>query len=288
MNLLSICIPTYNRKERLKKLLSKICKMKPKNIDIIVIDNASTDGTKDMMEYFEKTFGVVYLRNNSNLGHDGNFVRLIEEGRKYSVYSLWLGDDDCIDKDFFRDIPQLLTQNTPNIMVLNSRYYTNNMFKKIICSLKLKKKPIILDIREDCIESNIIDFFKKYFDKLPFGTIIVNNNLLDINSAMKYIGTYHLYGGAIWEMLSEFNSNHGYVKVYITSKAYVIWGNGNKTYKNIMQKVYVGMGMFFAVLPKVLSDEVNYIMLNMNEKRKFGEYTDIVWKSYIENVKNAN
>ena len=49
MDLLSICIPTYNRKERLEGLLKKLCEWNDNKIKIIVIDNASTDGSEQMM-----------------------------------------------------------------------------------------------------------------------------------------------------------------------------------------------------------------------------------------------
>ena len=105
MNLLSICIPTYNRKDRLKTLLDYLCKLVSSDIDIIVIDNASTDGTLEMMTEFVEKYDVLYFRNKENLGHDGNYIRLIEEGKKNSHYSLWLGDDDWVDEKFFLKFP---------------------------------------------------------------------------------------------------------------------------------------------------------------------------------------
>ena len=51
--LLSICIPTWNRKERLKRLLERIAseaKGLEHEVEVCVSDNGSTDGTRDFLE----------------------------------------------------------------------------------------------------------------------------------------------------------------------------------------------------------------------------------------------
>ena len=48
---LSICIPTYNRKRNLSELLDVLAEIRGMaDIEVIVSDNASTDGTKEYME----------------------------------------------------------------------------------------------------------------------------------------------------------------------------------------------------------------------------------------------
>ena len=61
MDLLSICIPTYNRKERLEGILKKLCAWNEDRIKILVIDNASTDGTEQMMKMFTKFSNILYF-----------------------------------------------------------------------------------------------------------------------------------------------------------------------------------------------------------------------------------
>ena len=48
--LVSVIITTYNRKNQLSLTLDSILKQTYKNIEIIIIDDYSTDGTKDLIE----------------------------------------------------------------------------------------------------------------------------------------------------------------------------------------------------------------------------------------------
>ena len=52
---LSICIPTYNRKGNLSELLDALAEMigEARDIEVIISDNASTDGTKEYMKNLE-------------------------------------------------------------------------------------------------------------------------------------------------------------------------------------------------------------------------------------------
>ena len=66
--LVSIVIPTHNRKKHVERLINSILENTYKNIEIIVIDDDSTDGT---YEYLKEKFGNLpnfkIVRNNKNL-----------------------------------------------------------------------------------------------------------------------------------------------------------------------------------------------------------------------------
>ena len=47
---LSVCIPTYNQKELLRQLLNELVKYEGTDLEIVVSDNASTDGTWEMLQ----------------------------------------------------------------------------------------------------------------------------------------------------------------------------------------------------------------------------------------------
>lgn len=105
---LSICIPTYNRssylKRFLKKLYAEIDKFSLQNqVEVIVSDNSSADDTPDIVQSFIKK-GLIYSRNESNIGPDANFLKLF--GMSTGEY-IWLpGDDDLFADDFLPYILQ--------------------------------------------------------------------------------------------------------------------------------------------------------------------------------------
>ena len=261
MDLLSICIPTYNNCERLHGLLGSILYYNHRKAKIIVIDNASDDGTEKMMRQFESIEEVIYLRNDKNIGFDGNVLRVIEEGKKNSLYSLWLGSDDVPYESFYQDIYDILEKNSPDLVLLNCFFYPS--------SLRFRY------LGEDYIEHNLNNSIRELM-VTPFGLIVVNNSLLNTASAKKYYGTIHLYLGALVDMLIGANEKKGNVNVYFTSKPYIYWGNkGNATYS---EEVMTGYGRIYASIPEKVQ-EAGILVLQYMAMQRPCEY-GMSWNTY--------
>src|SRR3954447_15705588 len=62
----SVTIVTYNSGRFIKRCLESVLEQKYERKEIVVIDNASTDGTVDILEQFEDCCTVVY--NSENIG----------------------------------------------------------------------------------------------------------------------------------------------------------------------------------------------------------------------------
>lgn len=96
--LVSICIPTYNRAGTfLPQALAAALGQTYRNLEILVSDNASTDGTPELMRGVQDP-RVRYCRQEKNLGSVGNIDFCIQASR--GAYTLLLMDDDSIDPDF--------------------------------------------------------------------------------------------------------------------------------------------------------------------------------------------
>ena len=77
--LLSILVPCYNEKNTIKQVLNELLN-EPFDFDIevIVIDNASTDGSRDIIEQFTDDPRVTLLNNPKNIGKTGSIRRGLE------------------------------------------------------------------------------------------------------------------------------------------------------------------------------------------------------------------
>lgn len=80
--LLSICIPTYNRCECLKKSIESIISQKEfldGSVEIVISDNVSSDGTQQLgIEYANRYENIYYHRNKENI-MDRNYPTVISE-----------------------------------------------------------------------------------------------------------------------------------------------------------------------------------------------------------------
>jgi GT2 family glycosyltransferase len=65
-DLVSVTIVTYNSGRFIKRCLESVLEQKYPSFEVIVVDNASTDGTIDLLEQFEERCRVVY--NEENIG----------------------------------------------------------------------------------------------------------------------------------------------------------------------------------------------------------------------------
>lgn len=84
--ILSICIPTFNRAETLRKSLESIASQayftSSRKVEIVVSDNCSTDHTRDVVFAFEQRYpGLVRYEPSVSNDEDRNYERVLRHGR---------------------------------------------------------------------------------------------------------------------------------------------------------------------------------------------------------------
>ncbi len=181
---LSICIPTYNRASFLQLCLSQFCKqieIYKTEIELIVADNCSTDGTKEIVDEFSNKYSFIqYHQQAENLGADGNFAWCFNEAKgKY----VWIfGDDDVLLDDKLKEIVAILTQNNPDILYVKGYGFAGNNYLAEMPTNKaiIAKQPLIHFTSNKKFIQQI-----NYFTTFASGNI-VNKNILpaDFNSSL--------------------------------------------------------------------------------------------------------
>lgn len=96
--LLAIAIPTFNRADLLGLLLDSIARdfeSWPADLDLVVIDNASTDGThEEVARRIGAGMPIRLLRNERNIGMDGNLAACFNATD--AKYFWQIGDDEVL------------------------------------------------------------------------------------------------------------------------------------------------------------------------------------------------
>lgn len=93
--LVSVCVPTFNRAGYLRACLDSVRAQTWSPIEIVVSDNCSTDGTREMLRDMHD---VRVLLQESNVGMVGNWNAVL--GRAQGEYAVLLSDDDVLAPDF--------------------------------------------------------------------------------------------------------------------------------------------------------------------------------------------
>lgn len=90
-------VVTYNRLELLKKCIASLQNQTRMPDYLFIIDNASTDGTKEWVEQQCSENKIIkYIRLSENSGGAGGFNAGVEAAMSYTPDWLWLMDDDGI------------------------------------------------------------------------------------------------------------------------------------------------------------------------------------------------
>lgn len=92
----AVIVVTYNRKEYLLKCIKALQLQSCTDRDVFIIDNASTDGTKEAIQSFIIDNSVFYYNTGKNLGGAGGFNYGMRVAAELGYELLWIMDDDCI------------------------------------------------------------------------------------------------------------------------------------------------------------------------------------------------
>ncbi|WP_051199429.1 glycosyltransferase family 2 protein [Butyrivibrio fibrisolvens] len=113
--LISVIVPLYNTKAYLERCLKSICNQTYKNLEIIVVDDGSTDGSEHISdEYAEKDSRIVVVHQEN-----GGLPAARRTGLKTSTadYISFVDSDDWIEPDMIECLWKALVDNDAEISV---------------------------------------------------------------------------------------------------------------------------------------------------------------------------
>jgi abequosyltransferase len=106
---LSICIPTYNRRDTLRELLDSIVQQLRAGVEVVIANDASPDDTAGVMaSYVGRIPNLVLHSHTENIGLDANYQAVAELA---SGEYLWMmGDDDRLEPGAVDTVISLLAK----------------------------------------------------------------------------------------------------------------------------------------------------------------------------------
>lgn len=121
--LLSICIPTYNRVEELKRSLGAIIRefYGRDNVEILVSDNCSPDETELLMKNVLCSYPRIrYYRHDENIGPTRNFISCYQ--RACGKYVWLISDDDFLLENAGDLVMEMLLTEMPVFAAVNAHW----------------------------------------------------------------------------------------------------------------------------------------------------------------------
>ena len=95
MEKIAAVVVTYNRKELLRQCIAHLCAQQGAICNILIVDNASTDGTREAIGEMRNE-QVLYRNTGKNLGGAGGFHFGMKWAAEAGYDGIWIMDDDTL------------------------------------------------------------------------------------------------------------------------------------------------------------------------------------------------
>ena len=196
---LGVVIVTYNRLVLLQECVEACIKQEEKFDKILIINNASTDGTTEYLENL-KYENVIVINSTENLGGAGGFYKGIEQAQKYDLDYLLLIDDDAIlDSNYNKEIVKQIKEDNGKIKAYSGSVKTDGKIQKehrkhlkpsfkCVESKDEEYQKISFSLRLYSFSSSLCRFFS---ESLNFFILVFSVNIYSLDNGNHKEGTYY-------------------------------------------------------------------------------------------------
>lgn len=175
--LISVIIPCYNAERTLEKCLTSVIQQFYNNLEIILIDDGSTDNTSKIYEDFQRRDDRIKIFKQENSG--------VSKARNNGVkaakgeYICFVDSDDWVEPDYCSELYRLLTDENADISIIEASYEDENgnvVFDKPTSEEKVLdgKKALSLLLEDNIIQSHP---WGKLYKKSFFKNVYFPENL---------------------------------------------------------------------------------------------------------------
>lgn len=146
VKLVSIIIPVYNRASRIIECYNSLINQSYKNIEIIFVDDGSTDNTLNVLNSFLDDRVIVLSQKNSGPAA----ARRLGFMKSSGEYICFVDSDDTLSKKYVYKLVRSIEVNNSNMAVGRlGVYYYYPLLKRVTLKVKRKPKKIDLDKKRE-------------------------------------------------------------------------------------------------------------------------------------------
>ena len=199
----SVIIPVYNTQDYLKKCLYSVCNQTLKDIEIICINDCSTDNSHEILKEYSKNdsrIKIIDFKENKGAAIARNTG--IDEAK--GEYIGFVDSDDFIDLDFYEKLYQKAKECSSDLVIgniktiLNGEEISNNADFKIFCKERLLYGLFPLGLYK-------LNLLLRYNIQFIDGYIIGEDRLLPI-MACYYAKNFEIVEDAFYHCFKRDNS----------------------------------------------------------------------------------
>ena len=180
----SVIIPNYNCKQYLAKAIASVVKQADINLEILVIDDGSTDGSVQWIEIAKQTFPQIRLLEQPNTGVVLARNRAIEEAQ--GKYIAFLDADDYWVDNKLKDQLDYMKANSQCSLTFTNYMHVDEEYTPIIdCFSFWPEFQTLVDT-----ESTQFQTLDNALSVLLFANVIGTSSVMVKRSAIRAVGAF--------------------------------------------------------------------------------------------------
>lgn len=211
--LLTICIATYNRADYIGETINSIIHQLSEGVEMLVVDGASTDNTKEIVEAYSKINSRIrYIRLPSKGGVDHDYDKAVELA--FGEYCWLFTDDDLLKPGAVAAVKKAITEGYDLVVI-------NGEERDVHLSTVIEHQRIL--VGKDMIY-NSSDFDRFFIDAVKhlsfIGSFIIRRSVWLERDRVSYFGTEFIHVGVIFQKKIT-------TPIFVISHPYIIIRLGN-------------------------------------------------------------
>lgn len=217
---LSICIATLNRGAFIGATLDSIISQANEDVEIVIVDGASTDNTEEIVRFYQKKFPQLrYVRLSVKGGVDQDYCCAVDLAK--GEYC-WLFTDDDILKPGAVQAVMAAMQDDYGLILVNAEV------RDVTLSRILDDRVLHFMNNMTYQTRDFERFFVDVANYLSFiGCVVIKRSLWNEREKKQYFGTVFVHVGVIFQQ--PFNDN---IMVLVEPRISVRYGNALWTSKS--------------------------------------------------------
>lgn len=233
MSKVSIIMPVYNAEKYLNEAIESILNQTYTNFELILINDASTDNSKEIcMEYSEKDSRIVLLENNS-VNHGPGPTRNIGLDHATGKYIYFMDADDWADNNLLECAVDRIQETNADIIQFGAVYERCNQKKseqyywpgKDILTKDEIKKDFFYYWRENRNSLWMHLFRKEVIETIRFENIIIGEDISYIMDALSNADKIAFIAKVLYHYrYVEGSTSHRWIKNTIECRE-IIWNH---------------------------------------------------------------
>lgn len=273
--LFTVAIPTYNRAKLLERTMQSVISQMTDEVELLISDNASDDGTAEMVAEKQSICPINYIRNAENIGPDANFLQCLE--RANGKYVLLLGSDDILVEGALNKIVTFLKQYPQcDFIFMNHTFFEGDYIDSAHCKNSMFKAS------EDIVTQDkrvLMDYAKT---RITFmSSIILSKEAFKrVADPTAYVGTYFVHTCIAIEALALKDANIGIISSVCVAQD-MTYGNAGLDRDSARIFLVFGKGMEYTYCQ--LAPKMNFDGVQM--RKIYTKWISISWPRAILRMK---